>query len=73
MPDQLHDMFLIHQAQQLSLCHMCCMGGYVCQGLAQRVIFTSIHQYTSPFEGKHELLYKAYTPWHLIHFCVLNV
>ena len=52
---------------------MCCMGGYVCQGAAQGVIFVGIHQYTSPFEGKHELLYKAYTPWHLIHFCVLNV
>ena len=52
---------------------MCCMGGYVCQGAAQGVIFVGIHQYTSPFEGKHELLYKAYTPRHLIHFCVLNV
>ena len=36
--------------------------------------FSTVYSYnTSPFEGKPEIMYQAYTPRHLIHFCVLNV
>ena len=52
---------------------MCCMRGFVCQGAVQGVIFNIFSYYTSPFEGKFEIMYKAYTPRHLIHFCVVNV
>ena len=52
---------------------LCCMRGFVCQGAVQGVIFNIFSYYTSPFEGKFEIMYKAYTPRHLIHFCVVNV
>ena len=52
---------------------MCCMRGFVRQGAVQGVIFNIFSYYTSPFEGKFEIMYKAYTPRHLIHFCVVNV
>ena len=52
---------------------MCCMRGFVRQGAVQGVIFNIFSYYTSPFEGKFEIMYKDYTPRHLIHFCVVNV